>query len=234
MGKRTAAVVLALTMAGAVLGFATSVADAAKPTCPPRQTCPPPPPPTPGRCVVWLHGQGGGTQPSETVNGITYVYPGGNDDDPNTTGSGRRWLYYGDQLYLQAVGVVQGAITANGCTKVVIDGFSNGGAFAGKLLCRGETFGGVVVGYVVDDPVTDGAVLGCARVTSNVSMYWTGALDYAEAGWDCAANGWTCETPTLIGSTAYASSIGAPKLKSPNRRHKPYTWPPEVAGWLGA
>jgi hypothetical protein len=65
-------------------------------------------------------------------------------------------------------------------------------------------------------------------------MYWTGALDYAGAGFNCAANGWTCATPTLIGSDAYAEAIGTPKLKSPNRRHKPYTWPPEILTWLNA
>jgi hypothetical protein len=241
MGKRARWSLLACVIVVATVAAFGGVSGAAKPggggggggackgkNCPPAAFT--------GKCVVWLHGQGADGQATQTAsNGVRYVYPRGNDRNPN--GSGYRWLYFGEDRYAEAVGVVQRAIGGAGCSTVVIDGFSNGGAFAGKLVCRGATFdGATVAGYVIDDPVTDGNVLGCNRGSTNVSMYWTGALAYADGTnppWDCAANAWTCETPTLIGSDAYAQALGTPRLQSPNRRHTPYTWPPEVLTWLG-
>jgi hypothetical protein len=230
--------VLSLLLVVALLG-GTVVMESATPAsaakCPPSKPgCAPPPAPFDGRCVVWLHGQGGNGQPTTESNGVRYVYPAGNDTNPN--GGGRRWLYYGTNgEWEAAVGVLQATITANGCTRVVLDGFSNGGAFAGKIYCRQPDVTATVVGVVADDPVTDHGVDGCSPATGMpVSMYWTGALNYAGAGYDCIANGWTCEGNSLIGRDNYASALGTTWKPSPNRRHKPYTWPPEIFTWLAS
>jgi hypothetical protein len=182
------------------------------------------------RCVVTLHGHGGTAQATQSIFGIRYVYPGGN---ASAAGGGQRWLYFGEDQYAAARATVAQAIDANGCSRVVIDGFSNGAAFAAKLYCRGDTFDGRVAGYVVDDPVTDRATAACARATgSNVAMYWTGGLDYAPAGFDCPNNGWTCEGGSLIGRDAYAATLGVPLQRSVHTNHEPYLWPPEVGRWL--
>jgi hypothetical protein len=181
--------------------------------------------------VVALHGLGANGQPTELgIDGVRYVHPAGNAD----AGHGRRWSYSDDGAYAAAVEVVQRAIDENGCSRVVIDGFSNGGGFAGKLLCRGETFGGRVVGYVLDDPVTDrSADGGCARAVGvQVAMYWTGGLDFAGPGFDCAAARWTCDGGSLVGRDAYAARIGVSVQPSVHRSHQPYVWPPEVGNWL--
>jgi hypothetical protein len=184
-----------------------------------------------GRCVVALHGLGANGQPTELgIDGVRYVHPAGNAD----AGHGRRWSYGDDGAYAAAVAVVQRAIDENGCSRVVIDGFSNGGGFAGKMLCRGETFGGRVVGFVLDDPVTDrSADAGCARTPGvHVAMYWTGGLDFAGPGFDCAAAGWTCDGGSLVGRDAYAARVGVGVQPSVHRSHQPFLWPPEVGRWL--
>jgi hypothetical protein len=181
------------------------------------------------RCVLALHGLGGAGSPSvRGLDGVTYVRPTGNDV------ANRRWFYSDEGSYRSALDVVQRAIDDNGCSAVVIDGFSNGGGFAGKMLCRGETFGGRVVGYVLDDPVTDrSGDAGCRRPDGvNAVMYWTGGLDFAPAGLNCPASGWTCEGGTLVGRDVYAARLGVPVLASIHRTHQPYVWPPEIAAWL--
>jgi hypothetical protein len=182
-----------------------------------------------GRCVVTLHGAGGREQPTSTIFGIRYIFPGGNA----TVSGGAAWLYFGDDQFGAARAVVARAIDDNGCSKVVVDGFSNGAAFAAKLYCRGDNFDGRVVGYVVDDPVTDFATSGCLRATgNNIAMYWTGGLNYAPAGWNCGAAGWTCEGGSLIGRDAYAATLGVAVQQSVHTNHAPYLWPPEVGRWL--
>jgi hypothetical protein len=183
------------------------------------------------RCVVALHGLGGNGHASEHgLDGITYVYPAGND----AAGWGRRWVYGDEGSYASARGIVQRAIDDSGCGQVVIDGFSNGGGFAGKLLCRGETFGGRVIGYVLDDPVTDrSGDAGCVHTPGvAAAMYWTGGLDFAAAGTDCAASGWTCDGGSLVGRDQYAARLGVSVQPSVHGTHQPYIWPPEIAAWL--
>ena len=130
------------------------------------------------RCVVRLHGKGGdGGATTTSSNGWLELHPRG-----NATGwGGYQWLYFPASSYAVAVATVDAALTADGCTVAVVDGFSNGGAFAAKLSCRSERFGGRVVGYVVDDPVPDHGTDGCAMMigisgkstaTSSIGIGW--------------------------------------------------------------
>src|SRR5690606_2637064 len=98
------------------------------------------------RCVVRLHGKGGGAGGTGPAgDGLLEVRPGG-----NASGwGGRQWLYFPDGEYGRARAGVQQAIEEAGCGPVVVYGFSNGAAFAAKLFCRGETFGGRLRGVVV-------------------------------------------------------------------------------------
>src|SRR4029077_1488760 len=105
-------------------------------------------------------------------NGVSIISPDGNAEG----WGGRQWLYFPDREYAAALKVVEDAVA--GCGQVIINGFSNGAAFAAKMYCRGETFGGRLVRFVLDDPVVDAAVQGCAPDPSvGVTLYWTGALE---------------------------------------------------------
>lgn len=182
------------------------------------------------RCIVRLHGKGGGASGTEQLGeGLLEVEPGG-----NAAGwGGRQWLYFPESGYAAARAIVQQAIDENGCGPVVLYGFSNGGAFAAKLYCRGETFGGRVRGVVIDDPVVDHAVNGCAPARGvRVALYWTGDLEgTAQPGWDCGSGDWTCEGGTTIGIDAYQGALGVSRKQSPNRSHSPYWNAPELNAW---
>ena len=116
----------------------------------------------------------------------------------------------------------------------MVHGFSNGGAFAGALYCRGETLGGRLRGVIVDDPVPDHGTAGCTPPAGvPVALYWTGALTEATPGADSAPLDWTCAGGSLVGIDAYAAALGTPVLPSPNRGHQPVADPPQVAAWLG-
>jgi len=188
---------------------------------------PPPSPAEAARCVVQLHGKGGNGADPATKDGVTTLAPSGNAEG----WGGRQWLYFPDAEYAAARDVVSTA--AAGCQEVIVGGFSNGAAFAAKLYCRGETFGGRLVGVVVDDPVVDHAVNGCTPDPSvGVTLYWTGALAaQAKPGWTCAEADWTCEGGTTIGIDAYAAALGAPAQASPHHDHQPFVDAPELARW---
>jgi hypothetical protein len=197
---------------------------------PPPSSSPPPPPPTNGHsgkpCIVSLHGKGGGGQGEWTgSDGVRHSFPGG-----NASGwGGRQWLYYPEGNYQAARAIVANDIAAGGCGRVVVYGFSNGAAFAAKLYCRGETFGGRIVGYVIDDPVVDHAVEGCARPGVRVVIYWTGAIDQPD-GWNCGD--WTCEGGTTIGIARYQAAVGVAVKPSIYTTHRQYHDPPELQSWL--
>jgi pimeloyl-ACP methyl ester carboxylesterase len=124
-------------------------------------------------------------------------------------------------------------LDAAGCGRAVVQGFSNGGAAAAALYCRGEDFGGRVIGYVVDDPVPDGAVIGCQpRAGMKAALYWTGGLPMATDGWSCASQDWTCEGGRTIGIARYARELGVEAAPSIHTTHAEYAAPPEVASWL--
>jgi len=147
---------------------------------------------------------------------------------------GRQWLYFPDSKYLKARQIVEDALDDVGCRAAVIHGFSNGGAFAAKLYCRGETFGGRVVGYVIDDPVTDHGVEACRpNPATQAVLYWTGALESAApAGASCKPIDWTCEGDSVVGIDAYAASLGIAVTPSPFTQHQSFDDAPEIRRWL--
>lgn len=177
-------------------------------------------------CVVRLHGKGGAGSAARERDGYVELAPTG-----NASGwGGRQWLYFPESGYQAGRAAVANAIDGAGCRRVVIDGFSNGAAFAAKLYCRGESFGGRLAGVIVDDPVTDHAVEGCAPASGvRVTLYWTGALQgVAQPGWSCASADWTCEGGSTIGIAAYAAALGTTAKQSPNSGHSAYANPPEL------
>jgi pimeloyl-ACP methyl ester carboxylesterase len=188
-------------------------------------------PPTSGavseRCLVRLHGKGGDGGATEVVDGVSVISPSGNDE----AWGGRQWLYFPDDEYQTARDEVEQAIA--GCQQVIVNGFSNGGAFAGALYCRGETFDGRLVRVVIDDPVPDAAVEGCAPDPSvGVTLYWTGGLEAeAQPGWDCGEADWTCDGGRTIGIEAYAAALGTEVTPSPFDDHQWYTDAPELTTW---
>jgi hypothetical protein len=182
------------------------------------------------RCLVRLHGKGGGGQPTYTDGqGVKVLTPNGNADG----WGGRQWLYFPNPRYNEARRVVTNAIDDDGCDTVIINGFSNGAAFAAKLYCKGETFGDRVVRYVVDDPVVDEAVLDCEPSPStSVTLYWTGDLEStAQPGWDCSEEDWTCEGGQTIGIDAYSAALGTGVKQSAFTSHNWYQEAPELSDW---
>lgn len=183
------------------------------------------------RCLVRLHGRSGTGSVPEERDGYAVVSPTGNDP----IDGGFQWLYAEPADLESAIGEVEGWLDEVGCDTVVLNGFSNGGAFAAKLYCEGETFGERVVGVVVDDPVPDRSVVDCAPAEGvDVALYWTGGLTEATAGTPCADLGWTCDGEELLGIEAFAEELGAPVQESPNDRHDWFHDAPELADWLSS
>lgn len=179
-------------------------------------------------CIVSLHGKGGGGQPSWTDSrGVRRIYPAGNAPG----WGGRQWLYWPEENYRSARTVIDDALSVEGCGRAIIYGFSNGAAFSAKLYCRGETFGISIVGHVVDDPVVDEAVLGCApNRDTRVVLYWTFSIDQPD-GWRCSEGDWTCENDRAIGIARYQAALGVAVTRSPHGDHRPYDSPPEFTAW---
>jgi pimeloyl-ACP methyl ester carboxylesterase len=176
-----------------------------------------------------LHGKGGSGAAPYDSGGVAYLAPSG-----NAAGwGGRQWLYFPESAYQQARAEVAAAIDDRGCGEVIVNGFSNGGAFAARLYCEGETFGGRLVGVIADDPVPDHGADGCHRPRGvRMTLYWTGALAAtAQPGWNCAEQDWTCLGGSTVGIDAYAANLGTPVLKSPHDSHQPYTDAPQLNAW---
>lgn len=182
------------------------------------------------RCVVRLHGKGGDGQPTIVRDGIAEVTPTGNAEGWGA----RQWLYFPEDEYVAARDAVSEAIDEVGCQQVVINGFSNGGGFAGKLFCNGETFGGRLVGVVLDDPVPDTGTTNCQpQAGIKVALYWTGAQDpISQPGFDCAEIDGTCEGGVTVGIEAYAAAIGVGIQLSRFTEHEWYREAPELTAWL--
>ena len=183
-----------------------------------------------GNCVVMLHGKGGAGAPTVVNGDVTVVRPSGNAEG----WGGREWRYFPATQYDAARKVVADALSGAGCTRVALNGFSNGAAFAAAIYCRGETFDGRLVGVMIDDPVTDHAVDGCAPAKDvPVALYWTRALEgQAVPGWDCAKADWTCDGGSTIGIVAYAAALATTTIASPNTDHAANTGAAEPARWL--
>lgn len=183
------------------------------------------------RCLVRLHGRTGTGGPPVVHDAYAELSPTGNDEYAD----GHQWLYSTEERYIGARDIVARAISGAGCEHVVLNGFSNGAAFAAKLYCRGETFGGVVAGVVVDDPVPDEAVRGCSPAPGvPVALYWTGALRDANAGVECDSIDYTCEGSVLLGIDAFADELGTEIIPSPHAEHLWYRDAPELSDWLDA
>jgi pimeloyl-ACP methyl ester carboxylesterase len=182
---------------------------------------------TTDRCLVRLHGKGGDGGETTVVDGVSVIAPSGNAEGWGA----RQWLYFPDDEYTTARDEVAGAIA--GCQQVIVNGFSNGGAFAAALYCNGETFDGRLTNVVVDDPVPDGAVEDCTPdPTVDATLYWTGALDeQAQPGWDCTEADWTCDGGRTIGIDAYAAALATDVTASPFDEHQWYADAPELSAW---
>ena len=180
-------------------------------------------------CLVRVHGRGDtGALPVER-DGYVELAPTGNAVD----GDGHVWLYGDDEEYTAALARITSAVEAVGCERVVLNGFSNGGGFVGRLLCRGEDLDGALRGVVLDDPVPDEGATGCAPPPSTqVAVYWTGALTAAAPGTSCASIGYVCFGDEVVGIDAYAASVGAEVQASPNTEHVWFREAPETTAWL--
>ena len=185
---------------------------------------------TADRCVVRLHGRGETGAEAEVRDGVADLARTGNGE----AGDGREWVYDPEDAFDEAVAVVADVVDQAGCTRVVLDGFSNGAAFAATVACRGESFDGALVGVVVDDPPPDEGVVDCAPAEGvDLALYWTGALDeQAQAGADCDDIGWTCAGGRLLGLDAYAEALGVDVQDSPYDEHRWYREAPELEEWL--
>jgi hypothetical protein len=179
------------------------------------------------RCLVRLHGKGGDGGPLSEASGVAILSPRGN----GTGWSRRQWLYFPAEKFDEAAETVTAA--TEGCGQVIVNGFSNGGAFAAKLFCSGEDFDGRLVRVVVDDPVTDAAANGCAPSPSvEVVLYWTGALEgTSRPGASCKSIDWTCEGGELVGIDAFAGQLGVTPKRSPHTEHTWFTDAPELSDW---
>lgn len=183
-----------------------------------------------GACLVRLHGKSETGASPQAANGYVELAPTGNEPD----GDGHMWIYFPEDSYAEARQSVVEAIDEASCEQTVLNGFSNGAAFAATLYCRGETFGNRVVGVVVDDPVPDEGVVDCSAADGvEVALYWTGALEDVEAGTDCGSVGWICAGGRVLGIDDYADALGTPILASPYDEHIWYRDAPELVSWLG-
>jgi hypothetical protein len=179
------------------------------------------------RCVVFLHGKSGTGFPTERGASYLRVGPTGNADG----WGGRQWLYFPEAKLAELRTLVGDAIAREGCTEVILHGFSNGGAAVAKLYCTGERFGGRVIGYVMDDPVPDHAADGCAPAAgTQAKLYWTTALTPAP-GWSCSEQDWTCEGGSTVGIQKFAANLGLSVTPSVHTRHEPTLDPPEYRSW---
>jgi hypothetical protein len=180
-----------------------------------------------GQCLVRLHGKGGGGAETVAEDDGMVISPGGN----RAAWSGRQWLYFPADEYAAARQIV--ADSVEGCEQIILNGFSNGAAFAAALYCRGESFDGRLVGVVLDDPVPDHGVDGCAPDPDvELTLYWTGALEAtAQPGWSCSDGDWTCAGGETIGIEAYADALGTEILESPFDEHQWYVDAPETTAW---
>ena len=204
-------------------GSRSGSGTASTPSAEPTRALPP-------NCVVRLHGKGGDGAPVRVVGNISELSPAGNREGWGA----RQWVYDSDTEFAQAKVAVMDALDDADCARAVVNGFSNGGSFAAALYCAGERFDGRVVGYVIDDPVPDQAVLdGESNRQVEIALYWTGGLDEAATpGANCADLDWTCVGDTLLGIERYSAELGIDPKSSPFGEHRWHRDAPELSTWL--
>jgi hypothetical protein len=174
------------------------------------------PPASNGRCVIGAPGGGGGPDPD---TGFSPGYPYDSDPGQYTT---KTMPGYPELIDLQAAAV--------GCDEIIVHGFSEGGRRAKEWYCGGESLGGRIGGYVIDDPnyLPDDGQPCTPAAGVQVVLYGTrmGPTD----------DRWTVDV--FLEGTGYgavmektAARLGTPILVSPRYFHEPYTRPspPEIA-----
>jgi hypothetical protein len=185
------------------------------PTAAPATTAPVAPP-SGQKCVVGLPGAGGSTD-------VNAGFGGGKGYDQ---GPGFLTRTTPDLPELRDV-----QAAANGCGAIIIHGFSEGGRRAKELYCAGETLGGRVVGYIIDDPnyfpdegqpCTPGAGVKVALYATQISpgdSSWTPNVYLSGLGYG-----------DVMAKTS--ARLGVAVTRSPNYAHVPYTnpSPPEISG----
>ena len=182
------------------------------------------------RCLVRVHGRSDTGAPPERRDGYAVVAPDGNE---RFDSGGRVWVYDDEASYASARERLVEVIEAVGCEQVVLHGFSNGAAFVGSLVCRGETFDGRLRGAMIDDPVPDDSSPDCSPDPGvQLVLYWTGGLAEAVAGTPCDDLGWTCAGTELVGVEEYARRLGIEVTTSAHDEHRPYDDAPELTEWL--
>lgn len=180
-------------------------------------------------CLLRLHGKGGDGSPWRLRDdAVTVISPRGND----SAWDAYQWDYLDDAGYREALAIVEDALAAFSCERTVVYGFSNGAAMAVALHCGGDLTG--VIGYVVDDPVTDAASVGCDPSPNvDVALYWTGDLERtAPAGSECGSIDWTCLGGVVRGIDAVAADLGVAWQASVHETHTPYVDAPELTAWF--
>lgn len=181
------------------------------------------------RCLVQVHGRSERGAPPMTTEEFAVLRP---DANLPYDGGGRVWEYGTDDDYADALAQVIDVVDDTSCRSVVLHGFSNGAAFVGAVLCRGETLGGRLVGAVVDDPVPDD-VHPCSPDRSvRIVVYWTGGLEGADPGRPCDELGWTCASDRLVGIEEYSRRLGVDVTPSVHTEHMVYEDAPQIHEWL--
>ena len=120
-------------------------------------------------------------------------------------------------------------------SRLILDGFSNGGSFAAKLYCRGETFDGRLVGVVRRRPGQRTRGSRAASPTSLCTLHALldrrGRTPRRSLAGTAPKRDWTCEGGVTIGIDAYAAASGTEALASPFDDHQWHLDAPELTHW---
>lgn len=178
------------------------------------------------RCNIFLNGAGtweGQADQNWTDLDLIHITPE-KPDSPNRN----FWKYDGphdfaydpDSVSDQAVydGLVQyisDQLDDRDCGPTFIAGGSNGGAFAAKMYCDGQDFGGRAWGYHIDDPVMDNGVLGCDPSPNIQTVMFTHSQEMQEdaaGAVDSRCSNimwqWYCEDDTTMTVEDYQTTTG--------------------------
>ena len=179
-------------------------------------------------CVVRLHGRSQKGAPTTVTDRVVEISPTGN----GRYGLGHQWLYAETENFEAGRFIVATAIANASCDNVVVNGFSNGGAFAARLFCDGVSFGGRLRAVVIDDPVADAITNGCQPPTDadvEVVLFWTGVLEERlPPGTNCADVDFECAGSLIIGIDAMADNLATPVLPSAYEQHRWHRDAPEI------